>query len=365
MNTPLIVLAMATLASAGAAAHFYTQLEDERERIGQLEARVAELQRSQPARPPAASPFATAATTPEPVAAEKAPSAPVRQPGTRLAANAFVVNPALRPSEEERRAMRERMIRERKVLLEDPEYRKAMRMQHRLNLRQHYPDLAEDLGITNEEAERFLDLLADQQTNGFDGMEYEGLDPADPAQHQAFERKLAERQREHERQVAQLLGQDGLQRWQDYQQTMGSRMRARQLRDSFAAAGMPLREDQYSQLRTVLAEREREARSENQAGFFARPAGPAGPPGPEQVIAAQEAMLARTEQQFARSRDAVSHLLTSEQLETYKQMQDAELAMQRAQIRLQRANMEAAMREGRDVNAFFGEAVAIAQPLPE
>ena len=80
---------------------------------------------------------------------------------------------------------------------------------------------------------------------------------------------------------------------------------------------------------------------------------------------AQEAMLARTEQQFARSRDAVSHLLTSEQLETYKQMQDAELAMQRAQIRLQRANMEAAMREGRDVNAFFGEAVAIAQPLPE
>ena len=359
MNTPLIVFAVAALTSAGAAAHFYTQLGNERERIAQLEARVAELQRSPSSdRPQPANPFTAIA----PAAIEEASAKPVTRAEARTAANTLTINPPPRPSEEERRAMRERMVRERKALLEDPEYRKAMRTQHRLSLRQHYPDLAADLGITNKEAERFLDMLADQQMNGFDGSEYEGIDPSDPAQRQALERKFAERQREQERQIAEVLGTDGLQRWQDYQQTMGSRMRARQLRDSFAAAGTPLDEDQYSQLRAALLERERQARSENQNAFFARPTGQTSH---EQMLAAQEARIARTEQEFARSRDAVSHLLSSDQLDTYKQIQDAELAMQRAQIRLQRANMEAALREGKEMNTFFSEAGIVAQPALE
>lgn len=364
MNTPLIVLATAALACAGAATHFYTQLADERERIEQLETRVAELQRAQsPDRSTSANPFLTAAPAGPTAPIEKAPSRPAPQPEPRLTANRVVLQTPPGRSEEERRALRERMMRERKVMMEDPEYRKAMRTQHRLNLRQHYPDLASDLGVTNEEADRFFDLLADQQLDGFDAVQDEGLDPSDPAQRQALERKFAQRQRAHERQIAELLGEDGLQRWQDYQQTMTSRMRARQLRDSFQAAGMPLREDQYSQLRTTLAERERQSRSERQNAFAA---GPTGPTSVEQMLAAQESAITRTEQEYARSRDAVSHLLSFEQLEMYRQVQEAELAMQRAQLRLQRANMEAAMRAGAQDGAFFREAgIVSAQPIAE
>ena len=48
----------------------------------------------------------------------------------------------------------------------------------------------------------------------------------------------------------------------------------------------------------------------------------------------------------ARSRAAVSHILSTEQMQIYQRMHESELTLQRAQLRLQRANAEATHREG-------------------
>ena len=48
-------------------------------------------------------------------------------------------------------------------LLKDPEYRKAMQAQLRVNQTQNYPDLAEELGLTAEEANKLFDLLTEAE----------------------------------------------------------------------------------------------------------------------------------------------------------------------------------------------------------
>jgi hypothetical protein len=334
MSKALLTLGFVAIGCATAAVHFHGRMNDAQTRVQELEARIGELERT--TRAPRPAPIqaqtsetpameAAAATTPSRVAV--APSSPQAEATSR-------------PDDPDRRRAREMFMREQKMLLNDPEYREAMRTRHRMSLNQNYPDLAADLGLTPEQTDEFMNLLADQQLRAASGLELADVDGFDPSRRELLQAKLEERLRMDQAEQLQLLGADGMQRWEDYQKTSGARLRVRQLDTAFESAGMPLSDDQRSQLKSALAERERQ-REPRGAMFASGTTYDA-----EQMAQLREQQIERTEQEFARSRAAVSHILSAEQLQIYQRMHESELTLQRAQLRLQRANARAMQREG-------------------
>ncbi len=331
MNRTVLILAFATLASASAAAYFHSQLATERQRNKELQAR---LDVQQPPRTP--TPF----TPPPPPHPSAAVIEPVQTAAPRLAMRPDPVAPQPVAISPERSAqMRQRFVNRQHELMRDPEYRQAMRTQQRFGMQQMHPDLARELNISQEQADRLLDLLVDQQLRN---MERSGDFPADRAPTQEeiaqMQKSMQQRQLADRAEIGALLGSGGEQQWQDYQNSMGARMRVRQLSSALDNAGIPLRDDQRQPLRDALAQFERQAQENRQADVVARQfAGMSF----DERLGWQEEQLERTEQSYERAREAVSHILTTEQLQTYRDLQDQELAMRRASLRMQRAQMDA------------------------
>ncbi len=250
-------------------------------------------------------------------------------------------------------------MRQQQVLMNDPEYREAMRMQHRMGLLQSHPDLARELGISTAQANQLLDLLAEQQLQSMQNMRpFTAGAGADPTAMAEMQRKAEERNRANQAEIAQVIGDDGLQRWQDYQNTMGSRYRVRQLSSAFEAAGIPLREDQQQPLRQALAEHERQMRLESQT--YATQTSQPNSMTPEERLKSREEQLDRLAQTYERARNSVSGILSAEQMETYERLHQQELTLQRAQLRVQRAQIEAA---GSDTGASEAGAVFVASGI--
>lgn len=331
MNKTLLILTLATLASASAAAYFHSQLKSERLRNDELQSQLAAQQQL---------PRISNSFSPPP----PAPPAEVIQP-----VQSAVTRPAVRPGPEspqptvispERSAqMRHRFVNRQRELLNDPEYRQAMRTQQRFSMQQVHPDLARELNIPQEQADRLLDLLVDQQLRN---MERPQDFPVDRAPTQAemaqMQKNMQQRQLADRAEIGALLGSNGQQQWQDYENSMGARMRVRQLSSALDNAGNPLRDDQRQPLRDALAQFELHAREVRQTPVGTRDF--AGMTAADR-LAWQEEQLERTEQSYERARESVSHILTSQQLQTYRDLQEQELAMRRASLRMQRAQMEA------------------------
>ncbi|MBB6092947.1 hypothetical protein HNQ60_001825 [Povalibacter uvarum] len=331
MSKALLTIGFLAVGCATAAVHFHGKMSDAQTRVQELETRIAELERT--AGKPRPAPFDATASVPAAEDAPVAPPPPVASAPSLVEAKPTAADP-------ERRQAREMFMREQKMLLNDPEYREAMRTRHRMSLNQNYPDLAADLGLTQEQTDEFMDLLADQQLRATSGLDLADVDGSDPGRRELLQAKLEERRRMDQAERLQVLGADGMQRWEDYQKTMGARLRVSQLDTAFQSAGMPLSDDQRSQLRTALSERERQR--DVRGSMFASNERPTS----EQMTQMREQQLERTEQEFARSRAAVSHILSTEQMQIYQRMHESELTLQRAQLRLQRANAQSMQREG-------------------
>ena len=129
----------------------FMDLSSERSRVQALETQVAQLQREVKLPQPAASDNGTASAS-EP--AQTAPTQPAAASSTSAASTSATNKPVAAKNTAER-------DRERRVLA-DPSYRAAARVEQRLLLRSQYPQLAAELGLSKEEGDRFLDLLAEQ-----------------------------------------------------------------------------------------------------------------------------------------------------------------------------------------------------------
>jgi len=348
MNKPLLILTLATLTCASAAAYFHSQLKAERQRNDELQARLDAQQ--QPPRIP--NPFTPA---PPPAGVVE----PVQPAAARLAVRPDPVAPQPNAISPERSAhMRQRFVIRQRELLRDPEYRQAMRTQQRFSLQQIHPDLALELNISQEQADRLLDLLVDQHLRNMEGSaDFPADRPPTQAEIAQMQKTVQQRQLADRAEIGALLGSNGQQQWQDYQNSMGARMRVRQLGSALDNAGSPLRDDQRQPLRDALAQFERQTREDRQwqvetRDFAAMTAA--------DRLTWQEEQLERTERSYERARESVAHILTSEQLQTYRDLQEQELAMRRASLRMQQAQIEADG-EAAASNAFFGGQIAVAE----
>jgi hypothetical protein len=344
----LVVLLGVTAVSAF---QLHRQLEAERTRTAALEARVRDLERM-PAAPVAASPILPAPAAP---AGAAAPPPAGRASAGRAPADAAVY--ALSPSGQARtmtpedlQRLREAQDRQRR-LLKDPEYRAAMIEQNKLAMRQMYADAAGELGLSAAEMDRLLTLLAERSVPDPEMMTaYPSPVPGSPpddAQIRRWRELAIERQRQRDAEMRNLLGDARFAQWQDYERSLPERQQARDLRHQFTSAGAPLDRDQERALGRLLAEEQRRMQDEYAKTVLAErqntvtiaPSGAVfasrAPISAADATRRQREILEATERSNQRLREAAASILTPEQVTTLMQPREAQVAAQRASLRIQ------------------------------
>lgn len=198
-------------------------------------------------------------------------------------------------------------------LMSDPEYRKARLIQARMGLKRIYTGLAEEVGLSEKEIEQLFDILASQQ-----------VDPA------------LNRSANAEDPVRALLGPDRQAKWQDYQQTLSARSRASQMSGMLASSGAPLTEAQLRPLTTALIAEEKFVREQQPASRLT------GPMTPELRAQQQEDSINRQEESNRRYLETAAPYMSAQQLTLVRETLEQQIAISRANARMQRQRAEAA-----------------------
>jgi len=219
------------------------------------------------------------------------------------------------------------------------------------------PSLARDLDLTAEQADRLFGTLAEQQLRQLENpTPWDWGEQPDPAQLQEYQRKTTEQLSANENELKRALGDAKYREYQEYQSLSGVRWEADRVRTALANAGVPLDENLTKPLLKTLQEQQQKmlqqmtaaaaaAPAQNsvvavgglRAGFITEPGAAAD------MVELQERSLEFQAQQQKRQHEALAHVLTPEQLKVIEEGHNAELQMQRAQLRLIRAQQEAGL----------------------
>ncbi|MEO6080620.1 MAG: hypothetical protein ABIQ86_12680 [Steroidobacteraceae bacterium] len=338
MRNVLPVCAGLVVISGVVSANLWLQLRTERQRTADLstqlkEAKVARVSMAQPQRIDAA-PAATPSTA---AVSETKADAPAPAKPTQVNTVQGIVN----------------SLTQEKELLKDPEYRKARLAMQRINMARNYPGLVEELGLSEKDADRLFDLLAENQLvmNSEASFSIGANGQPDQAAFQERMRKQQELQRQQEESVAALLGPGKYAQWQDYQQTRMPRMQATSLGAQLAQVGQPLSEAQHKALTTTLIAEQKRQREDSQS--MARNINRADP---QAVAQLQEEAMKRQEQSNRRILEAAASSLNPRQLDALREQYEMQAAMNRASSRLQRARQEA---QGGTTQAVPGQAITV------
>ena len=366
MSKIALVLAIIAIGEGAVTLHLVRQVRAERENAQTLQARVTELeQKAQPGatfvavpkQPTVANPFA-------PVGQGEPAPAKVGADNSATAGRAIVggftnVGPIPLSTQDQER-MREQMqasMERQRTLLRDPEYREAMRAQQKMGLVRSNPNLARDLDLTADQLDRLYDVLAEQSLRSMENTgpmwSVNGEQP-DAAKIQEYQRKAMEQQRSNEAELKRALGDTKYREWQEYQSMAGVRWEADRVRTSLASAGVPLDENLAKPLLKSL--HEQQVKLMQQAANAARTAAPNAAVGARlmtssgfspgtspDMLKMQEQSLEMMAQHQKRQRDALASVLSPEQLKIIEDEHNAEQQMQRAQLRIMRAQQEAGL----------------------
>lgn len=236
MKSPTLGLAISTLAFAGSSIYLWNQLVEQRARAEEvmelthrLNSRIAELEqaREQVARMRLATENGMNAVPPTAANPGAVPQAAVSTDQAHAAQAGFQMpRPELSPS-----------------------YQKMMRAQFRANNRRAHAELGAYLGLSEEDANRLIDLISDQQL----AMNTRSAEPL-PTNATDMRERWEQLQRDHQKQIVDLIGPAKAEEFRKYQETMPARgeveMIARQLEGSDA----PLKDDQRKQLIALIAD---------------------------------------------------------------------------------------------------------------
>ncbi|HKU12956.1 MAG TPA: hypothetical protein VJQ52_01100 [Steroidobacteraceae bacterium] len=381
MTKIALVLAIAAVGEGLVSLHLVNQLHKERETAQTLQARVIELeQKPQQAaatgatfvavpREPPASPFTTADKT-KPTPPPPAAAATV---GVLTPLNSFVPGTALAPVDQQR--IREQMTaaRERqRQLLRDPEYREAMLLQQKMGMRQSSPNVARELNLTAEQADRLFETLAEQSLRSMENMDaFAWGEQPDPARLQEMQRIAQEQQQRQETELKRVLGEGKYREWQEYQNLAGVRWEADRVRTSLANAGLPLDEALAKPLMKTMQEQQQKmiqqmaAATRSQGGRLGLSAGPVAATGDN--LKMQQDSLEFMARQQRQQREAMARVLSPEQIKVIEEEHAAQLEMQRAQLRIMRAQQEAGgLDPAQNGNAIgYAEQAVMFAPSPD
>lgn len=386
MSKVALILAIVAIGEGAVTLHLVRQVRVERENAQTLQARVTELEQkapqpgatfiAMPTQPATANPFGT-------VKKNEPPPAKAVAGNSAAAGNAIVGGfttsgpiPLSAPDQERMREQMQASMERQRTLMRDPEYREAMRAQQKMNLVRSNPNLARDLDMTAEQLDRLYDVLAEQSLRAMENSSpmwsVNGEQP-DAAKMQEFHRKAMEQQRTNEAELRRALGDGKYREWQEYQSMAGVRWEADRVRTSLASAGMPLDENLAKPLLKSLHEQQMKMMQQQAAA--ARPVAPnananarlvmssgfSAATGPD-MLKMQEQSLETMAQHQKRQRDALASVLTPEQVKIIEDEHNAEQQMQRAQLRIMRAQQEAGLLDPAVGNSigFVQEGVSIA-----
>ena len=212
-------------------------------------------------------------------------------------------------------------------LFTDPEMKKLMRTQQSAGTRMMYRDLAKELGLSDEETDKVMELLAARQAAASElalsGASGAKADPAKSAEVADFDAK-----------IKALLGPEKAAKLNEYERTAGDRMAVRQYERSFTQAGLPLDETQSAGLLQIMKDERMKA--------------PASPleSGGRNPLAAMASMQdgAALEQALQTQRDlqqrvlARAHtVLSPDQMTAFESAQKQQLQMQEMGVKMGKA----------------------------
>lgn len=347
MGKVVLILAVTAVGLGLLSLHLVNRLREGDAAVAELKTQVAGLQEQlaqRRAEPPPVFEVAATAELAQPPQAAPAPSKDAVKPAPSQATAAIAPAMPGQLSREDRiRMMREQRERQRQ-LMQDPEYRDAMRLQARTNLARQYPGVIQELNLDPLQADEFFGMLAEQQMRISEQMEpmwfaEDGVTP-DSAAFQERQRKIqqtvTEMQRKGEAELASRFGQDKLQAWKEYQSTAGQRYQLEHMRTTLAAQGLPLGDDVNKPMLKALAAAQRAEVDEYAASVGRNAVAGAG-----RTIAFEapnfEQQIETTKKRNQRTLDAISPYLTFEQREAIEKEQAAQLKMMEAQMRMMKA----------------------------
>ena len=287
MKTPVLVLGIAAAAFASSSLYLWGQLRAERERVaqveentGQLNARIAELEKSRlqitGQRLANSGGFVTGQSGP---GAAPAPP-PVTQPSPGPDAESFV-----------------------RWMAESPKppaaMEKAMRSQVRANNRHQYADFCEEVGLDKESSDKLIALISDQDMAGF----FPTL--SEPGESR---RQLDQLHRQHEAEIAELIGPEKALALKQYQASLPARMEVEMLAQQLDGNDVPLTQDQRNRLQDVFIEERTRV------------------PMPQLAPGDDTAQYLRSAQEWQddfgrRVSERANHILNTEQLTVYNEIQ--------------------------------------------
>jgi hypothetical protein len=218
-------------------------------------------------------------------------------------------------------------------LMMNPEYRKLRLAQQRLNVERNNWGLAEELGLSDNEANRLFDLLSENQLAMMNETQLLSVNGTQdrPGSEEVMRRRQA-LQREQDEALRAMLGGKYSQ-YQDYQQSRPARSQAMAIGTQLAQAGLPLTDAQTRSLTTAM----RTAQQQQAQDPWATAPGPAAaaPMDPDTRIKMMEESLKRMEDNNRRTIEAVAPHMSARQLAAYREQLEQQAAMNRISIKMQ------------------------------
>jgi polyhydroxyalkanoate synthesis regulator phasin len=322
MTKTNIVLATSAVVFGAGCFVLFKEGGTQRSRVRALEAQVADLQREMMTIA-SASQSVTSDTTSTSEPSAQAAALQMSQPSAPT-----VAKPVTATNSEWR------------AVLADPAYRRARLAEARLQLQRGYPQLVAELGLSADEAERFLDLLSEQslRENERAMKKQSGQDPMQ------WRRELYA-QAEKERRA--FLGEERFATWTAYVNSTSARGFVNDLRTQLATTTSPLHEEQVKPLVKALAtEHERHAverrenyNAETSSGGQWTDATPSA-----ERIEYMERRAALIEASLDRQQEAGQVYLDSVQQREFNALLDRQREQARVELESFRAQVEAAER---------------------
>jgi hypothetical protein len=142
-------------------------------------------------------------------------------------------------------------VRKMRERLRDPEQRVALRAEQRASVQEWNPELDQALGIDGPTQEKLLELLTEHQMRQLDRVH--NPPPATPDDVRDSIQQQADFETQRLTELRELLGEDGLGRYQQYSKTLSERIQMRRF-DARLDEANKLRPDQKAQLMALYRE---------------------------------------------------------------------------------------------------------------